>query len=296
MFRNRAAWAGLLISLSFACRIGTSYQTDNHDALEAKLQRMVQGKVAILRSFYASDDLDFDSQGNLKGNRKIGPWTSFGRVEIASVQLTGNSLLIKGKRNVVKWEENASEFSNYTLNHGVRISIQLEPGYSETSVAAAMDRIFLTREQRLSDLAPDYWKDLLTTERSRQATLEIEKAKIMQAVSPMGPGVSPPKLQSKSEGIQISPSAFTEMTSETLALSFIVNEKGDVQRVQIRKPVGLGKDDAIAEKIANWKFKPAMKDGKAVAVLMYAKRVFLPGRDMNPYQSLPCPDPKDFTC
>jgi hypothetical protein len=286
----------LLMALSYPLCTVTSSQSAGHVALEAKLQQRLQGRVAVLRTFYTSDELDFDSQGNLKGLSKIGAWTFFGRVEIAAIQLTDNSLIIKARRNVVKWEEAGSEFSNYTLNHSARITIDLAPGYGEAALVAAIDKVFLTREQRLSDIVPDYWKDLLTTERGRRARQEQEKAQIMKAVYPAGKDVSLPRLQSSSQGIQVSPSAFTDLTSETLALSFIVDEKGDVVRVQIEKPVGLGKDDEFATTIARWKFKPATKDGKPVAVLMYAKRVFLPGRDRDPYQSLPCPDPNQLDC
>jgi hypothetical protein len=299
MAAKKLGWraSALLLALSYACPMVTNSQSSSERvALEAKLQQRLQGKVAILRNFYANDELNFDSQGKLKGMSKTGPWTFFGRVEIASVQLTENSLIIKAKRNVVKWEETGSEFSNYTLNHSAHITIDLASGYGEAALVDAMDKVFLTREQRLSDIVPDYWKDLLTTERSRRAKQDQEKAQIMQAVYPAGPDVSLPKLESSSHGIQLSPSAFTDLTSDTLALSFIVDEKGDVTGVQIEKPVGLGKDDDIATTIAHWKFKPAMKDGKAVAVLMHAKRVFLPGRDRDPYHSLPCPDPRDFTC
>jgi hypothetical protein len=297
MAAKRLYWRALafLIALS-ACPVVTNSQSPDHVALEAKLQQRLQGKVAVLQNFYTSDELNFDSQGNLKGNSKTGPWTFFGRVEIVAIQLTDNSLIIKAKRNVVKWEESGSEFSNYTLNHSAHITIDLAPGYDVALVVAALDKVFLTREQRLSDIVPDYWKDLLTTERSRRAAQDQEKAQIMKAVYRSGRDVSLPKLQSSSHGIELSPSAFTDLTSDALALSFIVDEKGDVTRVQIEKPVGLGKDDEIATAIAHWKFNPAMKDGKAVAVLMYAKRVFPPGRDRDPYQSLPCPNPMDFTC
>jgi TonB family protein len=286
----------LFVTLSWPlCMTGGS-QPPDRVALEAKLQKVLQGKVAVLRTFYTSDELNFDSQGNLKGLSRIGPWTFYGRVEIDSVQLTDNSLIIKAKRNVVKWEESASEFTNYTLNHAAHITIDLAPGYDEATLAATIDKVFLSRQQRLSDIVPDYWKELLTTERNRRAKQDQEKAQIMKDVEAVGQGISQPRLQSSSQGIQISRATFTDLTANTLALSFIVDEKGDVRNVQIEKPVGLGKDDEIATIIKKWKFNPAMKDGKPVPVVMYAKRVFFPGRDRDPYHSLPCPDPVQFDC
>jgi hypothetical protein len=271
-------------------------QPAGHAALEAKLQKVLQGKVAVLQNFYTSDQLNFDSQGNLKGMSKIGPWTSYGRVEIDSIQLTDHALIIKAKRNVVKWEESASEFSNYTLNHSIHITIDLAPEYDEATLAATIDKVFLNRQQRLSDIVPAYWKELLTTERNRRAKFDQERAQIMQGVLVDASNVISPKLQSSAKGIEISSMPFSHLTKDTLAFSFVVDEKGEVKNLQIEKPVGLGKDDEIATIIKSWKFTPAMQDDKPVSVLMHARRIFFPGRDRDPHQSLPCPDPAQFDC
>ncbi|HEV2992749.1 MAG TPA: hypothetical protein VG759_30230 [Candidatus Angelobacter sp.] len=277
-------------------------QPPDHAPLESKLQKILQGKVAVLRSFYTSDDLHFDSEGKLKGMSGIGPWTYFGRLEIGSVQLTPSSLIIKAKRNVVKWEESASEFINYTVDRSAHITIDLTPGYDEATLAATIDKVFLSRQQRLSDIVPDYWKELLTTERSRRAKQDQEKAELMKTVQVAAQGASVPKLQSSAQGIDISPAAFTHVTANTLTLSFIVDEHGGVTHVQIEKPVGLGRDDEIATIIEKWKFRPAEKNGKTIAVLMYARRIFIPGRDrdpiknLHPFQNPQCRDPKQVDC
>jgi len=291
---NRRTLA-LLALLGLFLPIAASQPAD-HAVLEAKLQKVLQGKVAVLRNFYTSDQLSFDSEGNLKGMSKTGPWTSYGRVEIDSVQLTDDAAVIKARRNVVKWEESASEFSNYTLNHSAHITIDLAPGYDEAALAATIDKVFLSRQQRLSDIVPDYWKELLTTERTRRAKYDEAKAQIMKGVLLNASNVIPPKLQSSAKGIEISSRPFAHLTKDTLAFSFVVSEKGEVKNLQIEKPVGLGKDDESATIIESWKFSPAMKDGSPVGVMMHARRIFYPGRDRDPHQSLPCPDPAQFDC
>lgn len=285
-----------ILSLVAMLSLSIANPQPKHAALEARLQKILQGKVAVLQNFYTSDQLTFDSQGKLEGMSKIGPWTSYGRVEIDSVQLTNNAMIIKARRNVVKWEESASEFSNYTLNHSAHITIDLPPGYDEATLAATIDKVFLNRQQRISDIVPDYWKELLTTERTRRTKYDRERAQIMKAVLLNPSNIIPARLQSSAKGVEISPKPFTHLTKDTLAFSFIVDEKGEVKNLQIEKPVGLGKDDEIATIIASWKFSPAMKDGKPVAVLMHARRIFFPGRDRDPHQSLPCPDPAQFDC
>lgn len=263
----------------------------NRKSMKTKLREGMVGKVAVLRNFYKASDLTFDSQGALLGDNKAGPWTYYARVQVSSINLTQDSLVIKGDRNVVQWELSASEFKNYTLSdQPVRIAIRLQPDATESSIVAAITKVFLTQETRLSDIAPSYWQEILTTERERRAQFEQQKAAAMKNVLELTPEISPPKLLSHSEGIQTSATPFKDLMPNNLTLSFVVDENGDVKQLQIEKPVGLGLDDPIAETIMRWKWEPAMKDGKPVAVLMFAKILF-PGDKghIDPYHTQPCP-------
>lgn len=244
-------------------------------ATETKLRQQMVGKVAVLRNFYKGSDLAFDSQGNLVGDTKTGPWTYYARVEVSSIKLTQDSLIIKGSRNVVKWELSASEFQNYTLDdRPVRIAIGLEPGFTESDLASVIGRVFLTRATLLSDVVPEFWKDILTTDRARRAEWDGQENAIMKRVSELSSQISPPRLLSGSNGIDISTKPFKEFAPNNLLVSFVVNESGTVERLQIDKPVGLGLDDPVLETISAWKWQPAMRGETPVAVLMYAKVLF----------------------
>ena len=118
------------------------------------------------------------------------------------------------------------------------------PPPEAVALAATIDKVFLSRQQRLSDIVPGYWKELLTTERTRRAKYDEEKAQIMKGVLLNASNVIPPKLQSSAKGIEISSRPFMHLTKDTLAFSFVVSEKGEVKNLQIEKPVGLGKDDS----------------------------------------------------
>ena len=267
--------------------------------IETKLREQMIGKVAVLRNFYTQDDLTFDSHGKLQGNSKSGPWTYYARVQVASIALTKDSLVIKGDRNVVQWELSVSEFKNYTLDtKPVRITILLDEPATEEAVAAAIKSVFLTRETRLSDVAPAYWKEVLTTERERRAELDAERAEAMKSVHDVGSDISAPRLISRAEGIQTSPNPFKDLLPNNLMVSFVVDEQGNVKQVQIEKPVGLGLDDPIAETIARWKWEPARMSGQPVAVLMYAKVLFQGEKGhVDPYHTQPCRNlPNVFQC
>jgi hypothetical protein len=262
----------------------------NRKNVEARLRAEMVGRVAVLRNFYKEDDLAFDSEGNLIGLGKTGPWTYYARVEVYSISLNRDALVIKGDRNILQWELSAAEFRNYTLNdHPVRISIRVAPESTEGALRSAVGKVFLTREALLSDFVPDYWKTIVTTDRERRRELEQKKAAIMQTVSDAGSTASRPRLRSPAEGIETSSNPFAEVFPNNLTLSFVVDENGDVRGLEIEKPVGLGLDDPIAEAILRWKWEPAVKENRHVAVLMYA-RVLFPAQKghIDPYHTQPC--------
>ena len=52
----------------------------------------------------------------------------------------------------------------------------------------------------------------------------------------------------------------------TCVLRVLVGKDGTVHKVRIERPLGMGLDQKAIEAVRNWKFEPAMKDGKPVAV------------------------------
>jgi len=260
--------------------------------VEAKLRQQMVGKVAVLRNFYTGSDLTFAADGTLLGTSKSGPWTYFARIQVSSITLTRDALVFKGGRNVVQWELSANEFKNYTLNEKpVRIEIRLNPGADENAVAAAITKVFLTRETRLSDITPSYWQEVLATERDRRAEWEKERAAAMKDVRTLSSDITSPRLLSNAAGIEVSSTPFKDLVPNNLTLSFVVDQQGEVQQLQIEKPVGLGLDDPIAETIEHWKWQPATSNGKPVAVLMYAKILFPAEKGhIDPYHTQPCPN------
>jgi TonB family protein len=53
----------------------------------------------------------------------------------------------------------------------------------------------------------------------------------------------------------------------TVVLTIVVDEKGLVKDVKVTRPLGLGLDQKAIEAVMKWRFRPGMKDGKAVAVM-----------------------------
>jgi protein TonB len=80
-----------------------------------------------------------------------------------------------------------------------------------------------------------------------------------------GGGVSTPRVLTKVDP-DYSEDARKAKYQGTVLLSVVVDEHGIVRDIRVLRPLGLGLDQKAIEAVAQWKFRPGMKDGKPVAV------------------------------
>jgi len=81
----------------------------------------------------------------------------------------------------------------------------------------------------------------------------------------IGPRVSPPRIVNQSEP------DYTELARRaryqgTTVMRAVVDSRGDTTQVQILRPLGMGLDDQAVNVVRQWRFEPAKRDGKPVAV------------------------------
>jgi TonB family protein len=81
----------------------------------------------------------------------------------------------------------------------------------------------------------------------------------------IGGGVSQPTLLSKVEP-EYSEEARKAKWQGTVVLSLIVDASGLAQEIKVVRSLGMGLDQKAIEAVQKWKFRPGMKDGKAVPV------------------------------
>jgi periplasmic protein TonB len=82
----------------------------------------------------------------------------------------------------------------------------------------------------------------------------------------IGGGVSAPSVLVKVEP-EYSEEARKAKWQGTVVLSLVVDENGTAQGIKVTKSLGLGLDQKAIEAVMKWRFKPGMKDGKAVPVM-----------------------------
>jgi protein TonB len=84
-------------------------------------------------------------------------------------------------------------------------------------------------------------------------------------VRQVGGGVSAPSLVYKPEA-EFSEEARKAKMSGVVTVGFIVDEKGNVLRARVIQGLGMGLDEKALEAVRQYKFKPAMENGKPVKV------------------------------
>lgn len=82
----------------------------------------------------------------------------------------------------------------------------------------------------------------------------------------IGGGVSAPTILSKVEP-EYSEEARKAKWQGTVVLSLVVDDQGRPQALKVVRSLGLGLDQKAIEAVEKWRFRPGMKDGKAVPVM-----------------------------
>ena len=81
----------------------------------------------------------------------------------------------------------------------------------------------------------------------------------------IGGGVSAPAVILKVEP-EYSEEARKAKFQGAVVLALIVDEKGNPREIRVVRPLGLGLDQKAIEAVEKWRFRPGLKDGKAVPV------------------------------
>jgi TonB family protein len=174
--------------------------------------------------------------------------------------------------------------------HPVEIDVSLDPyNSSQQQAKTALSKIFLTAQDSLVRIVPNYWKPCVRDAAGSSADSSFSQALRAVpgvAIADTGPAADSPAddnltckpsirrnggRTSPPRAIYQSPPEFSERARRekkqgVVTLGLVVNEKGIPENVRVITPLGYGLDEQAIDCARKWRFEPAEKDGKALAV------------------------------
>jgi TonB family protein len=270
-------------------------------AADDTLQSRYEGKQVMLRSFYCGNKLKFDVDGNLVAGGPSGAWTLCRNIRIHKIALKDGKLEIAGQRIPLIYDSNQQQFRNVLEvidkkkakgladRQRVAIEVLLPPNPDDQAVATMLDRLFYSSDEEFTEAAPDFWKPFFQHRADRESglnpvshsgpteakgaqpsgptgqTSQVTAADGPNEVLHIGNGVKPPVAVYQPDP-DYSEDARVAGYQGTTTLTIVIGPDGKVYRPRLSQALGLGLDEQARDKVLTWRFQPAIKDGKPVAV------------------------------
>ena len=207
------------------------------------------------------------------------------------MRVSAKGLTFRGTRLLAAaYDKRGFEFVNDGKSPKFEIDVRSSSGDITLEQAdAALSRVFLTAADHLEELVPDYWKPCFRGTRknaptchfspellavpgvspsagtSAASTSEVSAADVDPSTVKAGKGVSPPKVI-KQHDPRFSVAARRAKVQGTVVVGLVVDDTGASTKIRILNPVGCGLDAQAVHSVETWRFSPAEKDGKPVAV------------------------------
>jgi len=241
----------------------------------------------------------YDSSGVFVGKEVSGDWTNDGFAIVDDVHMSGPRLVVAARRLLVgrstrgfQFKEARRKSADGRDTEPVPLEITIDLGKSSPSAEetqVAMSRIFLTAQDRLGELVPEYWKTCVPegiAGRNKDCSFSDEVLAIpgvmpspehtVPVAAPtdaktagfshmsIGNGVSPPRALFSPEP-EFSEAARGVKYQGVVTLRMVVKTDGTPSDIRIISPLGCGLDVKAVQAVKTWKFKPAEKDGQTIA-------------------------------
>jgi TonB family protein len=135
-----------------------------------------------------------------------------------------------------------------------------QPLVSADQAQVVMDRVFFLGEEALHHTQPEYRRSDNAGSVGPVYSISKEGVKYPQSVYTPEPEFSEKARRAKYQG--------------TVILNIVVDKEGNVSRIKLVRPLGMGLDENAMEGLKTWRFKPATRNGQPVAVEMNIEVAF----------------------
>jgi TonB family protein len=271
--------------LSYCCLPATAVQTSAAEGAAASdLDGKYKDKLVKLWAPYCGQKLEFDATGTLVSGGEPGDPMKCQAMRIQHAALHDGKLIVTAERVVLPLRTVAGAQCVYVNNPpdcDMVPNRDVSQGVSEVDKKAQGDRKTIEGAQVVIEMEFPPHPNGATAMGLMEKLFPAELAgasgssssnphlgaglALPGAIFRVGNGVLPPV-----PIFQPSPSYSAEARDAayegTVVLTVIVGPDGKVYRPRVSRSLGMGLDEKAVEKVLTWRFKPATRDGKPVAV------------------------------
>jgi hypothetical protein len=225
------------------------------------------GKVLIFRkSFRMTSQLEIGEDGSVKGDHSPGFWATDGAVQVKDVEFRKDRVTFKcaklwadikddGQLHFFPVSAALKGKTDYPENAEISFRMKKQ-GASAEELKQRVQGIFLGEQESILTSAP------------QPIAAYIQKVPIQVDVDPISgigfSGTSPKALSNPAPDMPREAQLVGQAGRESFVV--FVDEKGDAAVTAFTHVLQYGIEEATLGAVKGWKFQPAMKDGKPVAV------------------------------
>lgn len=203
-------------------------------------------KLVSLRNPVCGNPLRFDEQGKLMSPERPGNWETCQGLRIREVHVENGEVKIEAQRVRIFYDcatMQLREVAGAPPIADVSLELQLPPKYDDTTISRVMDKSFLRSDKSEG----------------------ISTIGFAGGILKVGMGVTPPVAVYSPEP-SYSEEALKAKYQGTVVLTIVVGADGAVKQAAVVRSLGMGLDENAIETVRTWRFNPATRCGKAVAV------------------------------
>ncbi len=253
---------------------------DSGKNLEDDLKNVYEHRMLSLRNPNGANKLRFDAQDTVAGSVMVCPWSICGLLQVEKLALDRGHLEIRGKRVILALRSGKSDVKVIPLatDRAIHIRVDLPDSPLDLpQVNRILSKIFEGGE--LLGRVANYWKpnfdlggpnatDQMNALRDRVPSVIVAELEGNRPVYVASPGKIDPPQALHMPDPEYTDSARRQRVQGKAVMMVVVNEKGFPEVLEITKGLGEGLDLMALTAVSRWTFKPAMKSGEPVAVVI----------------------------
>lgn len=277
-----------ILILALTCGFSAAAAAD--EQLEKSLNDQYRDKVLTLRHPLKTRSQDYAPDGTPANFAEEGAWTLYGQMAVNQIKVDADRLRVEGKRALYLFDRDGHlvRFQDDRKHpaESLKIVLRLQQPLSSTDEAvAALSRVFAFTPEDAVNSVPAYWQPLLAKhfgialpkmEGAKQTGEPVETGN-QKPAEPAKPidfanmkDMSPPSVLYHPEP-SYSEAARQRRIQGVVGLNIVIGPEGNVRDVRIVHPLGMGLDDNAVKTVSTWRFAPAKREGRPVAVAVHVE-------------------------